>query len=30
MNGVHGIAVASDVGRSFTSNGRENNVTIFT
>ncbi|HJQ27465.1 MAG TPA: YncE family protein [Blastocatellia bacterium] len=28
-NGVHGIAIASDVGRGFTSNGRDNNVTIF-
>ena len=27
--GVHGIAVASDLGRGFTSNGRGNNVTIF-
>jgi len=27
--GVHGIAVASDLGRGFTSNGRENTVTIF-
>ena len=27
--GVHGIAVASDLGRGFTSNGRANNVTIF-
>lgn len=27
--GVHGIAIASDVGRGFTSNGRTNNVTIF-
>jgi hypothetical protein len=27
--GVHGIAIASDLGRGFTSNGRSNNVTIF-
>jgi len=27
--GVHGIAIASDLGRGFTSNGRGNNVTIF-
>jgi DNA-binding beta-propeller fold protein YncE len=27
--GVHGIAIASDLGRGFTSNGRANNVTIF-
>jgi len=27
--GVHGIAIASDVGRGFTSNGRTNTVTIF-
>lgn len=27
--GVHGIAIASDVGRGFTSNGRNNTVTIF-
>jgi hypothetical protein len=27
--GVHGIAVASDLGRGFTSNGRANNATIF-
>lgn len=27
--GVHGIAVAPDAGRGFTSNGRANNVTIF-
>jgi DNA-binding beta-propeller fold protein YncE len=27
--GVHGIAVASDLGRGFTSNGRTNDVTIF-
>src|ERR1700747_3491935 len=27
--GVHGIAVASDLGRGFTSNGRANSVTIF-
>src|SRR5512138_234474 len=28
-NGVHGIAVAPELGRGFTSNGRDNNVTIF-
>src|ERR1700676_699861 len=27
--GVHGIAIASDLGRGFTSNGRPNTVTIF-
>ncbi len=27
--GVHGIAIAADLGRGFTSNGRGNNVTIF-
>ncbi len=27
--GVHGIALASDLGRGFTSNGRENTVSIF-
>jgi DNA-binding beta-propeller fold protein YncE len=27
--GVHGIALAPDLGRGFTSNGRDNNVTIF-
>ena len=27
--GVHGIAIASDLGRGFTSNGRGNNVAIF-
>ena len=27
--GVHGIAIASDLGRGFTSNGRGNDVTIF-
>jgi DNA-binding beta-propeller fold protein YncE len=27
--GVHGIAIASKLGRGFTSNGRANNVTIF-
>lgn len=27
--GVHGIAVANDLGKGFTSNGRTNNVTIF-
>ncbi len=29
LSGVHGIAVASDLGRGFISNGRGNNVTIF-
>lgn len=28
-NGVHGIAVANDLGRGFTSNGRDNDVTVF-
>jgi DNA-binding beta-propeller fold protein YncE len=28
-DGVHGIAVADDLGRGFTSNGRSNSVTIF-
>lgn len=28
-NGVHGIAIAEDLGRGFTSNGRDNAVTIF-
>jgi len=27
--GAHGIAIASDLGRGFTSNGRTNNATIF-
>ena len=27
--GVHGIAVAADLGRGFTSNGRSNTVTVF-
>ncbi len=27
--GVHGIAIAADLGRGFTSNGRSDNVTIF-
>ena len=27
--GVHGVALASDLGRGFTSNGRANSVTIF-
>ncbi|HSP68584.1 MAG TPA: YncE family protein [Bryobacteraceae bacterium] len=27
--GVHGIAIANDLGKGFTSNGRANNVTIF-
>src|SRR5260221_1095063 len=27
--GVHGIAIARDLGRGFTSNGRDNSVTIF-
>lgn len=27
--GVHGIALASDLGRGFTSNGRDNSVTVF-
>lgn len=28
-NGVHGIAVASDLGRGFTSDGADNDVTVF-
>lgn len=28
-NGVHGIAIADKIGRGFTSNGRDNTVTIF-
>jgi DNA-binding beta-propeller fold protein YncE len=28
-NGVHGIAVAGDLGRGFTSDGKDNDVTIF-
>ncbi|HUA84296.1 MAG TPA: YncE family protein [Bryobacteraceae bacterium] len=28
-NGVHGIAVATDLGKGFTSNGRDNDVTVF-
>ena len=28
-NGVHGIAIASDLGRGFTSNGRDGSSTIF-
>lgn len=28
-NGVHGIAVAPELGRAFTSNGRDSSVTIF-
>src|SRR5262249_13189475 len=28
-NGVHGIAIADDLGRGFTSDGRDNDVTIF-
>lgn len=27
--GVHGVAIAAELGRGFTSNGRANNVTIF-
>src|SRR2546421_562528 len=27
--GVHGIAVAQDLGKGFTSNGRDNSVTVF-
>jgi|SRR6516162_10927109 len=27
--GVHGVAMASDVGRGFTSNGRDSSVTVF-
>jgi len=29
LSGVHGIAVAADLGRGFISNGRGNNVTVF-
>src|ERR1044072_7972339 len=28
-NGVHGIAIAADLGRGFTSNGRDGSVTVF-
>lgn len=28
-NGIHGVAVAADLGRGFTSNGRDTTVTIF-
>ena len=28
-NGVHGIALAQDLGKGFTSNGRDNSVTVF-
>jgi YVTN family beta-propeller protein len=28
-NGVHGIAIVPELGRGFTSNGRDNNVTVF-
>ena len=28
-NGVHGIAIVSDVDKGFTSNGRDNTVTVF-
>ncbi len=28
-DGVHGIALANDLGKGFTSNGRENSVTVF-
>src|ERR1700722_12261010 len=28
-NGVHGIAIANDLGRGFTSDGMDNDVTIF-
>jgi YVTN family beta-propeller protein len=28
-NGVHGIAIVTDVGKGFTSNGRDNAVTVF-
>jgi DNA-binding beta-propeller fold protein YncE len=28
-NGVHGVAIAPDLGRGFTSNGRDSSVTIF-
>src|SRR6266404_7469089 len=27
--GVHGIAIAQDLGKGFTSNGRDNSVTVF-
>src|SRR5215469_9306604 len=27
--GIHGIALAQDLGKGFTSNGRENTVTVF-
>ena len=28
-NGVHGIAIADDLGKGFTSNGGDNDVTVF-
>src|SRR5580658_3754387 len=28
-NGVHGIAIAADLGKGFTSDGRDNDVTVF-
>src|SRR5436305_12736447 len=28
-NGVHGIAIANDLNRGFTSDGRDNDVTVF-
>src|ERR1700682_3378166 len=28
-NGVHGIAIADDLGRGFTSDGADNDVTVF-
>jgi YVTN family beta-propeller protein len=28
-NGVHGVAIASDLGRGFTSNGADNDVSVF-
>ncbi len=28
-NGVHGIAIVEDLGKGFTSNGRDSTVTIF-
>src|SRR5215469_4489874 len=28
-NGVHGIAIANDLGRGFTSDGMDNDVTVF-
>ena len=28
-NGVHGIAIADDLGKGFTSDGRDNDVTVF-